>query len=54
MKRHANDWRVRHQIYQTINCDVTHIQENIARVLANEEPLKLEKPVLEPLSPPLN
>ena len=53
MKQHANDWKARHQIYQTINCDITHIQKNIARVLANEEPLKLEKPTFEPLALPL-
>jgi len=53
MRQHANDWKARHQIYQTINCDITHIQKNIARVLANEEPLKLEKPAFEPLSQPL-
>ncbi len=53
MKQHANDWKVRHLIYQTINCDITHIQRNLTRVLANEEPLKLEKPAFEPLSLPL-
>ena len=36
MKQHANDWKLRHQIYQTINCDITHIQKNIVRVLENE------------------
>jgi hypothetical protein len=53
MKQHANDWRARHEIYETIRCDVTHIQRNIARVLANQEPLKLEKPTFEPLALPL-
>lgn len=53
MKQHASDWKERHRIYQTINCDVTHIQKNIARVLANEEPLKLEKPAFEPLALPI-
>lgn len=53
MKQHANDWKVRHQIYQTINCDITQIQRNIARVLANEEPLKLEKPAFTPLALPV-
>jgi hypothetical protein len=53
MKQHANDWRARHEIYETIRCDVTHVQRNIARVLANQEPLKLEKPVFDPLALPM-
>lgn len=53
MKQHANDWRERHEIYQTIHYDVSHVQKNIARVLCGNEPLKLDKPKLQPLALPL-
>jgi hypothetical protein len=53
MKQHANDWKERHEIYQTIHYDISHVQKNIGRVLNGEEPLKLEKPKLEPLVLPL-
>jgi hypothetical protein len=53
MKQHANDWRERHEIYQTIHYDVSHVQKNIGRVLSGNEPLKLDKPKLQPLALPL-
>lgn len=53
MKQHANDWMERHEIYQTIHYDVSHVQKNIVRVLGGDEPLKLEKPRFEPLALPL-
>lgn len=49
MRQHATDWKTRNEIYQTIHCDVTHIQNNIARVLSNQEPLKLARVALRPL-----
>jgi hypothetical protein len=53
MKQQANARKERHRIYQTINCNITHIQNNIARVLANEELLKLEQPAFAPLAFPI-
>jgi len=53
MKQHVNDWKDRHELYQTIYSDVSHVQKNIDRVLGGGEPLKLEKPKFEPLALPL-
>jgi hypothetical protein len=53
MKQHVNDWKDRHELYQTIHYDVSHIQKNIDRVLGGDEPLKLERPKFEPLALPL-
>lgn len=52
IKQHIGDWRDRHEIYATINYDVTHIRQNIGRVLNGDVPLKLEKLKLEPLALP--
>lgn len=53
VKQHMHDWKDRHELYQTIHYDVSHVQKNIERVLGGDEPLKLEKPRLEPLALPL-
>lgn len=53
MKQHMGDWKERHEVYQTIHYDVSHVQKNIARVLGGDDPLKLEKPKFEPLALPL-
>lgn len=53
VKQHINDWKDRHELYQTIHYDVSHVQKNIDRVLGGDEPLKLEKLKLEPLALPL-
>ena len=53
MKQHVGDWKDRHELYQTIHYDVSHVQKNINRVLGGDEPLKLEKLKLEPLALPL-
>ena len=53
MKQHANDWKERNELYQTIHYDVSHVQKNIDRVLGGDDPLKLEKPKFEPLALPL-
>lgn len=53
IKQHMGDWRDRHELYQTIYYDVSHVQKNIERVLGGEVPLKLEKPKFEPLALPL-
>lgn len=53
VKQHLNDWKERHEVYQTIHYDVSHVQKNIDRVLGGDEPLKLEKPRLVPLALPL-
>lgn len=53
MKQHVGDWKDRHELYQTIHYDISHVQKNIDRVLGGDEPLKLEKPKLEPLALPL-
>jgi hypothetical protein len=50
IKQHVGDWKERHEIYQTIHYDVSHIQENVGRVLNGKEPIKLEKPRFEPLA----
>lgn len=54
IKQHVGDWKTRHQIYQTISYDISHIQTNIERVLQGKQPLLLEKPVLIPLALPAN
>lgn len=54
IRQHALDWKTRHQIYQTISYDVSHIQTNIDRVLQGKQPLLLEKPVLVKLALPAN
>ena len=53
MKQHANDWQDRHEIYNTIHYDISHIQKNIGLVIGGNAPLKLEKPRFEPLALPL-
>ncbi len=53
MKQHVNDWKDRHELYQTIHYDVSHVQQNINRVVGGEEPLQLEKPKFDPLALPL-
>lgn len=53
VKQHLNDWKERHELYQTIHYDVSHVRKNIDRVLGGDEPLKLETPKLEPLALPL-
>jgi hypothetical protein len=53
IKQHMGDWKERHEVYQTIHHDVSHVQKNIDRVLEGEDPLKLEKPRLEPLALPI-
>ncbi|HUB86243.1 MAG TPA: hypothetical protein VMB22_00010 [Verrucomicrobiae bacterium] len=52
VKQHIGDWKERHEIYQTIHYDISHIQENVGRVLSGKEPIKLEKPRFEPLALP--
>ena len=52
VKRHFLDWKKRHELYQSIHYDVSHVRTNIARVLEGEDPLKLEKPKHEPLALP--
>jgi hypothetical protein len=52
IRQHIGDWKERHELYQTIHFDVSHVQRNIGRVLDGEEPLKLEKLKLEPLALP--
>ncbi len=54
IRQHVGDWRLRHQIYQTISYDVSHIQTNIERVLQGKQPILLEKPALVPLALPAN
>ncbi|HVA54379.1 MAG TPA: hypothetical protein VNI53_01065 [Gammaproteobacteria bacterium] len=49
MEQHKRIWEERHELYQTIHYDITHVQKNIARVLSGANPLKLEKPKFEPL-----
>ena len=53
IKQHMGDWKERHEVYQTIHHDVSHVQKNIDRVLEGIEPLNLEKPRFEPLALPL-
>lgn len=53
VKQHVNDWKDRHELYQTIHYDISHVQKNISLVLGGDEPLKLEKPKFEPLALPL-
>jgi len=50
IKQHMGDWKERHEVYQTIHYDVSHVQKNIARVLGGDDPLKLEKPKFEALA----
>jgi hypothetical protein len=54
IRQHVGDWRTRHQIYQTISYDISHIQTNIERVLQGKQPLLLDKPALVPLALPAN
>lgn len=51
-KQHIGVWKERHELYQTIHYDISHVQKNIERVLSGDEPLKLEKPKFEPLALP--
>jgi uncharacterized protein YbaR (Trm112 family) len=50
IQQHIGGWRERHEVYETIRYDVSHIQQNVDRVLNGKEPLKLEKPRFEPLA----
>lgn len=52
MKQHVSDRKDRDELYQTIRYDVSHVPKNTGRVLGGDEPLKLEKPKLEPLALP--
>ena len=52
IRQHLGDWKERHDIYQTIHYDVSHIQRNVELVLEGAEPIKLEKPKLTPLALP--
>lgn len=52
VRQHFNDWKERHEIYQTIHYDASHIQTNVARVLRGDDPLKLERPRFAPLALP--
>lgn len=52
IKQHFGDWKERHELYQTIHYDVSHVQKSLERVLGGDEPLKLEKPKFEPLALP--
>ena len=52
IRQHIGDWKERHEIYETIHYDVTHVERNIGRVLDGEQPLKLEKLKFEPLALP--
>ncbi len=53
MKQHKKTWEERYELYQTIRYDVSHVQNNLTRVLGGHDPLKLEKPKFEPLALPL-
>jgi hypothetical protein len=53
IKQHMRDWNERLELYQTIHYDVSHVRDNIARVLGDKDPLRLEKPKFEPLALPL-
>jgi Zn-finger nucleic acid-binding protein/uncharacterized protein YbaR (Trm112 family) len=53
VKQHMGVWRERHELYQTIHYDISHVQKNIERVLSGDEPLKLQKPKFEPLALPI-
>lgn len=53
IKQHMGDWKERHEVYQTIHYDVSHVRKNIERVLGGDDPLKLEKPKFEPLALPV-
>src|SRR3989442_7896247 len=37
IKQHMGDWKERHEVYQTIHYDVSHVQKNIARVLGGDD-----------------
>ncbi len=52
MEQHKRDWIERYKIYQTIHYDVSHVRDNVGRVLEGKELLKLEKPKYEPLALP--
>ncbi|HKV97292.1 MAG TPA: hypothetical protein VJR90_07400 [Gammaproteobacteria bacterium] len=52
MEQHKKVWEERHEIYQTIHYDISHVRNNIARVLSGHDPLSLEKPKFEPLALP--
>ena len=53
MEQHKKIWEERHTLYQTIHYDISHVRNNMERVLDGRDPLKLEKPKLEPLALPL-
>ncbi len=53
MEQHKKIWEERYELYQTIHYDISHVKNNITRVLDGDNPLKLEKPRFEPLALPL-
>jgi hypothetical protein len=52
MKEHAKVWRDRWEIYQTINWDISHVEQNIHRVLQGQTPKALSRVTVEPLALP--
>jgi hypothetical protein len=50
VKQHFRIWKERFELYQTIHYDVSHVRNNIERVLGGDKPLRLEKPKIEPLA----
>ena len=52
MKEHARLWRDRWEIYQTINWDISHVEQNIHRVLQGQTPKALSRITIEPLALP--
>jgi len=52
IRQHIGDWKERHEIYGTIQNDVSHVRQNIGRVLDGDKPLDLEKLKVEPLALP--
>jgi hypothetical protein len=54
IKQHYKDWKERWEIYQTIDCDVSHVAQNVERVLSGNAPIALEKKIKrEPLGLPM-
>lgn len=53
MRQHKKIWEERNELYQTIHYDISHVKNNITRVLDGDNPLKLEKPRFEPLALPV-
>lgn len=53
MDQHKKIWEERYELYQTIHYDISHVKNNITRVLDGDNPIKLEKPRFEPLALPM-